>query len=660
MCGIFGVIASNRNGFGVSDFDRDIRHLFRLSRERGRDASGLAAYVPAKKEFDVVRYERDAKHFLDSAELANLINATFDVAGDGDTPLAAIGHCRLVTHGTLGIPENNQPTVAGPIVGVHNGILTNATALADKYLDNSKKEKSFSVTAESWATESDTRILYDVLARRAEREGSVAAGLASLYSEIEGHASIALLSSEDHAAFLATNTGSLYFVTDKTRGITVFASERWFLKTFLKDSRILGGAAPKTIEKLKPGQAARVLFSTGSTEVFDLKSGSTSLQSVDTPDAERISIRSLIPDPTKLKRCTKCILPETYPYIRFDADGVCNFCNHYTHETVHGRDALKRVLDKHRSKDGSPDCVFGLSGGRDSCYGLHLIINEYGMNPVAYTYDWGLTTDASRNNQAKICGKLGVEHIIRAPDIAQKRRFIQKNIQAWLKRPSLGMVPVFMAGDKSFLYYANQLKQEIGVDLGILCAGSRFEQRDFLMGFCGIDTMLSDNSRLSSYPLTVKAKLGTYYATEYLRNPSYFNESFFDHLWAFFASFIKPDRSLYLFEYLPWDEKEIEAVLQKEYGWETNKTYGANQWRMGDGQTAFTNYIWYTVAGFSEFDNFRAHQVREGLLTRDEALELVAIDNRPRYQTLEYFAHLVGLNLDDVLARINSIPKMYA
>ena len=30
------------------------------------------------------------------------------------------------------------------------------------------------------------------------------------------------------------------------------------------------------------------------------------------------------------------------------------------------------------------------------------------------------------------------------------------------------------------------------------------------------------------YPLLVKARLGTYYAMEYLRNPAYFNESFFD------------------------------------------------------------------------------------------------------------------------------------
>ena len=43
------------------------------------------------------------------------------------------------------------------------------------------------------------------------------------------------------------------------------------------------------------------------------------------------------------------------------------------------------------------------------------------MDPVAYTYDWGLTTDISRMNASKVCGKLGVEHIIRSTDIQKKR-----------------------------------------------------------------------------------------------------------------------------------------------------------------------------------------------------------------------------------------------
>ena len=73
------------------------------------------------------------------------------------------------------------------------------------------------------------------------------------------------------------------------------------------------------------------------------------------------------------------------------------------------------------------------------------------MNPIAFTYDWGLVTDLARRNCARICGKLGVEHIIRTPNIAKKRKFVRQNIEAWLKKPELGMIPLFMAGDKAFI-----------------------------------------------------------------------------------------------------------------------------------------------------------------------------------------------------------------
>ena len=57
-----------------------------------------------------------------------------------------------------------------------------------------------------------------------------------------------------------------------------------------------------------------------------------------------------------------------------------------------GRDALEEILVRHRSTDGSPDCIVGFSGGRDSSYGLHLIKTKFGMNPIALTYDWGMVT----------------------------------------------------------------------------------------------------------------------------------------------------------------------------------------------------------------------------------------------------------------------------
>ena len=83
----------------------------------------------------------------------------------------------------------------------------------------------------------------------------------------------------------------------------------------------------------------------------------------------------------------------------------------------------------------------------------------FGMNQIAFTYDWGLVT--GWRNSARLCGKLGVEHIIRTPNVALKRRYVRKNIEAWLKRPELGMIPLFMAGDVLFIILQGSLGKRL-------------------------------------------------------------------------------------------------------------------------------------------------------------------------------------------------------
>ena len=80
---------------------------------------------------------------------------------------------------------------------------------------------------------------------------------------------------------------------------------------------------------------------------------------------------------------------------------------------------------------------------------------------------------------------------------------------------------------------------------------------------------------------------------------------------------------------------------------------------MGDGQTAFNNFVYFSIAGFSEYDNFRSNQIREGLISRNEALNLIKEDNKPRYETLKNFSEIIGFNLDIVLSKISSIEKLY-
>ena len=230
---------------------------------------------------------------------------------------------------------------------------------------------------------------------------------------------------------------------------------------------------------------------------------------------------------------------------------------------------------------------------------------------------------------------------------------------AWLKRPHLGMLPVVQAGDKPFMDYGDILAKENDIKLVIQFTGYQLEQREFFLGFAGINQKLTNNQRMSSYSLLNKLKMFYFYSFQSLINPSYLNMALLDNFKGFISSFIRKEKSLHFYNYVKWDEKKIIDTLQKEYNWSNDLAYGKNQWRMGDGQTTFNNFIYYTLAGFSEFDNFRSNQICEGLLDRNSALELAKKDNTFKYDVLKNFSDIIGFNLDDVLSKITSLQKLY-
>lgn len=434
-----------------------------------------------------------------------------------------------------------------------------------------------------------------------------------------------------------------------------FASEAYFLRQFLNRNQGHLKAGEQPPRQIRAGQGCMVAFERpAEPQFFDL------VDEAEAPDAAATTAFTINDQSSRVAnivRCTKCILPETYPFIEFDDSGVCNYCRDHQPLQLAGREALEETLGKHRSKDGSPDCIVAFSGGRDSSYGLHLIKNEYKMNPVAYSYDWGMVTGIARRNQARMLGKLRVEHILRAADIPAKRRYIRKNILAWLKRPHLGMVPLFMAGDKFFYDIGRQLRRELGIPLVIFCAGNELERTDFKGGFAGVREP-QHGQRLFAFSAMNKLQIAAFYASQYLLNPAYINESLFDSVASFRSSFLGRDDFLYLFHHLPWEEDEINRVLQGEYNWET-APHTDNTWRIGDGYTTFINHIYFTVAGFSEFDTYRSQQIRKGLVDRETALELTARDNVPDMAVLKEFAEQVGLNLEEVMSGIDMIPKLY-
>lgn len=268
-----------------------------------------------------------------------------------------------------------------------------------------------------------------------------------------------------------------------------------------------------------------------------------------------------------------------------------------------------------------------------------------------------MVTDIARRNQARILGKLGVEHIVVSADITTKRQHIRQNILAWMKKPHLGMVPIFMEGDKQCEYYADQLMKKYKLRLMSLFRGNELEKEEFKNGHCGVKDA-DPGGVIHHLPFFKKVKLLSFYAGQYLLNPAYFNSSFFDASLGFYSTYIQQHDYVYLWHYIPWEERTIIDTLSGEYNWERSPETKAT-WRTDDGSSAFYNYIYYQVQGFTENDSFRSRQIREGILSREDALRLVNEENKPRYNSLCWYFDQVALDGHEVLSVVDKIPRLY-
>lgn len=607
MCGIFGLVSASEQKVNKASLNILADH----ARQRGRDSSGLIYFD--KQGCQVKRADYDVN---------NLLSKVAPYASQ-----AVFGHSRLITNGLA----DNQPVVRGDICVIHNGIIVND---ADVWGLIEAERK----------LEIDSEVIAAITEKYLEDNGTDLSQLSDkILSLCKGVIACAIILPKIGKAVLFSNNGSLYL--GQSEDGVCFSSESYPL-TQIHCTHITQIKEQAVILDIPEYASASVSD--------DRKRTHNIIPPFKYNQAEEKLLQFNLPE---LRRCTKCVLPGTMPYISFDAAGVCNYCNTYTLRNVpKPKEDLFNLVKPYR-RNGQLDCIVPFSGGRDSCYGLHLIVKELGMNPVTYTYDWGMVTDLGRRNISRMCAELGVENIIIADDIDKKRKNIATNLRAWLKSPHLGMISILTAGDKHFFRHVETVKRQTGIGLN-LWGVNPLEVTHFKAGFLGIPPDFEEKrvymngwrKQLEYQSLRFKAML---------KSPGYFNSSLWDTLSGeYYRSFTEKKDYYHIFDYWSWDEKTIDDTLIGEYDWET-AVDTSTTWRIGDGTAAFYNYIYYTVAGFSEHDTFRSNQIREGVMTRDQALELVKNENQPRYQNIRWYLDALGMDFDQVIKVVNAIPKLY-
>lgn len=682
MCGIFGIALRPNAIISSESIRKLLSNLYVLSESRGKESAGLNVYLPDAERAWTLKGSLMASDLLLTKEYDEVLTDSLALAfGKGGSsqilqPLIILSHSRLVTNGLSSLYKNNQPVRSGAVTMIHNGIVVNVDRL---WRDNPDLQR---------VAEVDTEVMAALLDRRLSDGNIDAIGATrSLFAQIKGAASIAWTHHAAPLLTLATNTGDLYVAALSDDAGWVFASERFILsKALVKSLNDEGVAKLKgAIDWVQAGKGLCLnLDEKGAATQFSIDSDTLGIQST---FRRRLAAKhqdiSLIGDDRapvtivrhadesllrygeesirRLRRCSCCVLPETFPFIEFDDKGVCNYCLSYKprYAGMHPTETRKAFIDSletYRRSGNEPDVLVPFSGGRDSSYGLHLIHKEFGLRPVTFTYDWGMVTDLARRNVARMCGQLGIQNILVSADIKSKRDNIRKNVSAWLKKLDLGMVPLFMAGDKHFFRIVNQLKRQTGIALDLWCANP-LENTDFKSGFCGVRPDF-DKGRVDYLSLGRKVQLAAYYGTQFLTNPGYLNSSLIDTFGAFLSYYFEPRKDFYfIFDHFIWNEDEVNETLLSTYDWELSPD-SPSTWRIGDGTAPFYNYIYLTARGFSEFDTFRSNQIREGAITREQALASIAVENRPRIQSLRWYLDTIGLDFNDTIRKINELDTL--
>ncbi len=607
MCGIFGIVSRNQ-AINV----RDIRRLAKHAQSRGKDSSGL--FFNIDSSYKVVKADRPVTRLLRARPLKK-------------PATVVLGHSRLITNGL----SDNQPVIREDVAVFHNGIIVNVDELwADLH-----QKRLYQV---------DSEVIAGIAVDLLERGESYKSIPSAVLNAATGVVACALVLPRLGKLILFSNNGSLY--------LGIKESAFYFSSEFFP----LSDLGCSEIRQIKEEPIILDIPTTDQSIVVQENNSRT--QNLIPTLVFGSDDDKLLQYPTPVfQRCKRCILPETMPFISFNDEGVCNYCQNYRiRNNPKPQSVLRNLIEPYRRHEGN-DCIVPFSGGRDSSFSLHLIVKELKMKPLAYTYDWGMVTDVGRRNISRMCSALGVENIVVAADIERKRKNITMNVKAWLRSPHLGMVSLFTAGDKHFFRYLETIKKQTGISLNIW-GTNPLEVTHFKAGFLGVPPVFAtQNVYYSGW-----GKQADYHSRRFramLSSPGYFNSSLWDTLSGEYYRALMPKTDYFeIFDYWTWDESEIDATLDA-YHWERAEDTSTT-WRIGDGTAAFYNYIYRLVAGFTEHDTFRSNQIREGQISRERALQLVAEENRPRYANLKWYLDAIQLDFADTIRTINAIPRLYA
>ncbi len=332
-----------------------------------------------------------------------------------------------------------------------------------------------------------------------------------------------------------------------------------------------------------------------------------------------------------LQYCTRCCVPETLEGVVFDELGVCRACQSSEQKIrinwVEREKNLRKIVADAKAKAGNNyDCIIPISGGKDSTFQLHVLTKIYGMKPLCVTFSHNWWSESGWYNLQNSLEKFNVDHIAFTPNRALINRLAKRSIEGigdtnWHDHAGVGAFPLQVAVKwKIPLLIWGEGDAESSGRSSYVEQLNTFDRDYFLKQSAKLgpqEMVGGDVTARDLFPFEVPSQ----------------QEIEAAGVWG-----------IHLGDYIFWDEERQTEFLEETYGWrqtEMENTYKRYK-SVEDIMSGMHDFTCYLKRGFGRTTMQASLDVRNGLLTREEAFDLIRKHDPERPEALDYYLKITG------------------
>jgi hypothetical protein len=307
--------------------------------------------------------------------------------------------------------------------------------------------------------------------------------------------------------------------------------------------------------------------------------------------------------------CKKCVLPENKPQIWLNDEGVCNICVAHEQEKKEAfpqllETDLVKILNQNKGK-GKYDCLVMCSGGKDSTSALYYMKKRYHLNPLAFMFDHGFETEDAVENVKNAVDILGVDFLFYKSDFI--RDLFARILQSGSKAVICHLCSIW--------YMQLTFDMAARFDIPIIVAGWTKGQsvKQPVMTKCACNITAPEYAAMAT-------ATREFMETQLRTMPQY--KDFPNSMEDVVTAAKKKHKCLVLSPhwFLPFDQETYIKTIERELQWKVPRlSYPRNTTNCYMNFIAVHNSMKYF--GYSHYHIEASKMIREGLITREQALK---------------------------------------